>query len=457
MRSECIVFVYLPGQVKAVPAGVLTIQQAGREAASTFVYGSGYRRRENAISLDPAELPLPERDAQVMRPLGGNPLFGITRDAAPDAWGRLVINDRYVRTHKYPNGSAPLPNAIDLPEIEYLLRSRADRVGALDFRETPTTPEPTKRLSGLVHLSDLVREAHRIALNQPPRSVELATLLRPATGMGGARPKTTIEDGQGQWLAKFPMENDALPITRIEHAMLDLAAKCSMQTIEHKLLHVEGVKEPVFMIRRFDRKLSESYPGQYEHVGYCSALTALGLDEYVQSTGSYQALAMCLRRRAGADTQADERRELFRRMVFNVLVNNDDDHCRNHGFLQHGPVLQLAPVFDIVPRVSLPGVGTQRRQAIGVGLEGREGTVRNMLSDTAPFGLTREQAARELADVAREISRHWRACAMEAGISPADIHGLEGTMAFADQVLEELRQEQLGDTPPARSANRQRR
>lgn len=453
MRSECIVFVYLPGEIEAVPAGLLTIKQAGREAASTFVYGSAYRRRPNAVSIDPVELPLPDRDAQELRPQRGNPLFGVIRDASADAWGRLVINDRFVRTHKYPDGNVPLPNMIDLPEIEYLLRARADRVGALDFRETPTSPEPPKRLSGLVHLKDLVREAHRISANQPPKSVQLATLLRPATGMGGARPKTTIEDGQGQWLAKFPMQDDALPITRVEQAMLDLAARCSIQTIEHKLLQVEGIAEPVFMIRRFDRMRSPKLEGAYEHVAYCSALTALGLDEYSQSSGSYQAMARCLQRRANADTQAMERRELFRRMCFSVLVNNDDDHLRNHGFLLRGGSLELAPVFDIVPRVALPGVSTQRRQAIGVGLQGREGTVENLLSDTEPFGLSQEEAMLQLCDVARIVAKHWRGCLADAGIPKQTIDALSGTLSFADQVLAEL-ENMSGDR---QLANKERR
>ncbi len=100
MRSECIVFVYLPGEIEAVPAGLLTIKQAGREAASTFVYGSAYRRRPNAVSLDPVEMPLPDRDGQELRPQRGNPLFGVVRDSSPDAWGRIVINDRFVRNGK---------------------------------------------------------------------------------------------------------------------------------------------------------------------------------------------------------------------------------------------------------------------------------------------------------------------------------------------------------------------
>lgn len=201
MREKCYVFVYLPGQVEAVPAGELTIRQIGRDVSSVFVYGSKYRRRPDAVSLDPIELPLPQQDNVEYRPLGGNPLFGAFRDAAPDAWGRLGIKDRFLRRTTY--APAPAPDMFDLPEAEYLLRSRPDRVGALDFRERPDSPEPLKKISAVLHLKALAREAHRLNTGKPT-TVEVQTLLHPGTGMGGARPKTTIEDGGQLWLAKFP-------------------------------------------------------------------------------------------------------------------------------------------------------------------------------------------------------------------------------------------------------------
>lgn len=434
MRSSCIVFVYLPNHTEAVPAGLLTITQSGRDIASTFVYGNQYRKRKDAVSLDLIDLPLPDKDGVVLRPQQNRSLFGVFRDAAPDAWGRLVINDKYLRAQR--KGPEVLANAIDLPEVEYLLRSRPDRVGALDFREKPTDPEPIKKISQVLHLKDLVREAHRIAEHKHART-DIMTLLRPATGMGGARPKTTIEDGGQLWLAKFPMDSDRLPVTRIENAMLDLASKCGIETIDHHLLEVEGLTEPVFMIRRFDRIPQPG--GGYERVGYNSSLTALGMEEYEQSTGSYQSIADYLRRNADGATQMDQRQELFRRMVFNVLVNNDDDHLRNHGMLRlPGGRFSLSPVFDIVPRVVTPGVSSVRRLAIGIGEDGRNGTIENMLSNTEPFGLTKEEAGEILCEVATQVSSHWRKCLESSGCSKAVIDSLTDTLNFAEQVLEEI-------------------
>lgn len=435
MRSECVVFVYLPGQTQAVPAGILTITQSGRDIASTFVYGSLYRKRKDAIALDPIDLPLSQKDGEVIRPPDGRSLFGIFRDAAPDAWGRLVINDKYIRHQRHPSGKAPLANSIDLPEIEYLLRSRSDRVGNLDFRETPTDVEPVKKISHVLHLKELVREAHRIAQHKTART-DVMTLLRPATGMGGARPKTSIEDGGAMWLAKFPMEDDRLPITRIEQAMLDLASKCGIQTIEHRLLDVEGLKEPVFMIKRFDRIAKEN--GEYERMGYASSLTALGKEEFEQSTGSYQDIARHLQRFANPSSQEDERKELYRRMIFNLMVNNDDDHLRNHGVLKVAGRPALSPVFDIVPRVVTPGVSSVRRLAIRLGVDGRDGTIQNILSDTAPFGLSKEEAMDEIRMMATKITVNWKKCMKDAGCSKQVINSLEATLSHGANLLKEL-------------------
>jgi serine/threonine-protein kinase HipA len=456
MRTECIVFVYLPGQWEAVPAGLWRIVQAGLDATSTFVYGSGYRKRPDAIALDPVELALPDRDGLVLRPQGGKTLFGVFRDAAPDAWGRLVINERYLRRSTHEERIA---NAFSLPEVEYLLRSRPDRVGHLDFRQKPTDEPLTRKISGAIHLHSLVREAHRIALGKPG-TLEVLTLLQPATGMGGARPKSTIQDADGLWLAKFPMENDVMPITRIEHAMLGLAHRCGITTIEHKLMDVEGIKEPVFLIRRFDRVPSATAAGQFERRGYFSSLTVLGLDEYQQSMGSYQDIADALLRHGEPALQQDERVELFRRMVFNALVNNDDDHLRNHGVLRTGGErMTLAPVFDIVPRVQVAGVSTQRRLAIRVSRrnrnpsEGRQVSIDNLLDDTEPFGLSRDEARVELGRIACVVRNNWRECCECAGIDSKVIFALEETMGYADEVSAALErdcdQERGGPTSQA--------
>ena len=434
MRSECIVFVYLPGQTQAVPAGVLSIIQSGRDTTSTFVYGNSYRRRADAVSLDPIDLPLPDVDGQVLRPTRNKYLFGVFRDAAPDAWGRLVINDRYIRHCKTPTKTQA--NALDLPEIEYLLRSRSDRVGNLDFREKPTDPEPDKKISRVLHLNQLVREAHRIAEHKSAR-LDVMTLMRPATGMGGARPKTTIEDDGSLWLAKFPMDDDRLPITRIEQAMLDLASRCEITTIEHKLLAVEGLEEPVFMIKRFDRVLSGG--NDFVRVGYASALTALGIEEHEQTSASYQDIARHLQRMASPDTQEAQRKEVFRRMVFNILSNNDDDHARNHGVLKlEGGRSELSPVFDIVPRVSIPGVSSVRRLSIRLGKHGRDGTMENILSDTEPFGLSQEEALCEIHFVATQISKHWKKCLEKAGCPPSVVNSLKETLNYSNMVLADL-------------------
>jgi serine/threonine-protein kinase HipA len=442
-RDSCVVFVYLPGQTQAVPAGLLTITESGRDISSTFAYGNKYRQRDDALSLDPIELPLPDRATPdslltAMKPKDGKPLFGVFRDSAPDAWGRLVINDAYLsQRHLDDKASA---NAIDLPEMEYLLRSHKDRVGNLDFRLTDKSEEPPeKSMYSLNHkLEQLLKEANRLAQNKKP-SVYAEHLMAPHTGLGGARPKITLKYEEELWLAKFPLLEDRLPVTRIEFAMLSLARQCGIETIETRLLDMPHSKDPLFLIKRFDRI---RVPGQKDlRLGYSSALTTLGSDEQTMSHASYQDIASHIRRFGEAQSQAQDRTQVFKRMVFNALSNNDDDHLRNHGFLRmKGGTYKLSPVFDLVPRALRSGVSTERRLAIRLGMYGREVNLDNILSDLAPFNLEKGEAVEILIDMAQTFLKSWPDALREAGCNDDVISGLSYTLNYGEYLLEQIEQ-----------------
>ena len=391
MTSErsAYVFVWLPGRVEPVICGRLD-ERAGR---LDFVYARSYLRREEAITLDPEEMPLA---AGVRRPPLGD-LHGVIRDASPDAWGRRV-QEHATR--------APLD------ELDFLLGAGTDRIGALTAtprRELPSVPDSAgPSLEELVGAAETVEAGER--LSQP-----LAAALVHGTSVGGARPKALLHDGQEGFVAKFSSSADHFPVVRAELAAMTLAARCGLDVARTRL--VRSLGRDVLLSRRFDR-----VPGDngHERRFMVSALTVLRLHETEARLASYLDLAAFIRRHA-ADPVRDGR-ELFHRMLFNVLVGNTDDHARNHAFFWDGRRYALTPAYDICPDLR---AGRTAYQAMTVGREGRRATVRNALSEAGQFGLSRA-AAREAADELVERARSgWPEAAERAGLGAADRERLE--------------------------------
>jgi serine/threonine-protein kinase HipA len=430
-----VVFVYLPGECEAVPAGLLTLSQRGREISSTFVYGKKYKLRPKRIELDPVELPITKIVDHALRPPAGRPFFGVLRDAAPDAWGRLVINDRFLAKNRgKPEMRGLKPASIELPEVQYLLGAKNDRVGALDFRVHHEDMEPESALSGIVRLDQLVEQADRIQVGGIA-DPGIATLLLPGQSLGGARPKASVFADDKLWIAKFPIEADRVNVPRLECATLDLANACGISVPEHRLEEL-GDGRVVLLVERFDRKKSRR---GWLRTHYASAMTLLHRNEHNQGEASYQDIANVLRQQGVRAVESSDRRELFRRMVFNVAVNNDDDHLRNHGFLRNeSGGWKLSPAFDVVPRPRHVGSNLERRQAIGVGAQERKSTVANLLSAPAAFGLSPDDAREEVLSIARVVG-DWRLFLGAKGLSVADLAAVGGAFEVADDLAKRAR------------------
>jgi serine/threonine-protein kinase HipA len=399
------VFVYLPGGQTAVPAGLLTLEEEGATLkGASFFYGLRYVERANAIEVDPVSLSLQDKDAvrgTELHPALGLSLFGAIRDAAPDAWGRRVIEARR---------QAP-PNS--LPESEYLLAAGSNRVGALDVRAGLDVGETQGQLGDVRKLDYFLEAAHRIEEGMPVPA-RLEAFFDAGSALGGARPKATVTDAQGKfWLAKFPSRSDSYDVPLVEGATLMLAGAAGLTVPQAEIVEL-APRQHVMLIERFDRA---GIVGAMTRRHFISALTLVGCPEQDSPLKNYADIADAMRRHGAADRLAANLEELFARMVFNILVTNDDDHLRNHGLLwvPEARGWELSPLYDVVPR---PTHASERFLHLGIGPQGRLATLTNAMGWAARFGLTRDKAL-VIADRVWRGVREWKGRFEEYGV-PAD-------------------------------------
>jgi serine/threonine-protein kinase HipA len=400
-RARSYVFVHLAEG--PVPAGLLVMTDEPRSRFATFAYGRRYLERPDRVSVDPVSLPLLDAGVeQTFRTEEGFAVFGGIRDAAPDGWGQYLM---------YKAMGDRLPTEMDL-----ILASGDHRVGALAFGPTPAKParitpwgddEAPGEHFTLPELAEAAARAQQVEeLDQ-----NLRTLLDAGSSLGGARPKAATEKGNQPWIAKFQAKNDSFPECRVELATMRLAAECGLDVPALGFEHVLG--RDIYMIERFDRVLKAD--GETIRRPFASGLTMLGAHESEVSRYGYADLASAIRQ-YGIKARADLH-ELFGRMIFNILVTNDDDHLRNHGFLKEDKGWRLSPLYDVVPK---PQVGLERRLVLGVGPRGRAATIDNALAGAAAFDLSAEDAAAIVARMRAIVASRWAPLFAEAGISEAD-------------------------------------
>jgi serine/threonine-protein kinase HipA len=334
---------------------------------------------------------------------------GAVRDASPDAWGRRVIQAKLERTES------------DIGEVEYLLNGPDDGAGNLSFGRTTTPPSPRRPFNRTHQLAALVEAAEK--LEQDGRLPhEVLEQLEPGTSMGGARPKVTVEDNHKLWLSKLPERGDRHNMQRIEYATLELARAAGLRVCGTRLEPV-GDREAL-MLDRFDREWNPDAKA-YWRFGLVSGLTVIDAEDghVGRERWSYPMLADELRR--WSVKNADDRRELFLRMVFNAMVTNNDDHPRNHALLQTRGGWRLSPAYDILP---VPLVSLERRDlALEVGRFGRTASLYNILSRCDVFGLTRQEA-QALIDAMLNVVRGWREFFVRRGVEQRSIGMLELAM-----------------------------
>lgn len=328
---------------------------------------------------------------------------GAVDDARPDRWGERVIQyiDKPAR----------------LSIMEYLFYAGDDRFGALGVSTSANTYVPRKksplpRLGQAQQLSEAVR---KVSAKEPVNDIE-RKMLAAAGSFGGAKPKALIEIAGEQWVIKF-FNNEPIDVPLIEHASMTLASLADIKVAETQVVRLVG--EHALAVRRYDRD-------GVMRVHCISAGTALRAETVAgqEPELGYPNLAQLLRRAGVADDGLNllDMQELFRRMVFNILIDNTDDHEKNHALMVVAPTSQgkyrLAPAYDVLTTNSGQGY-----QEFIVGTDARDSTLSNAMSQCELFGYTPAQAAAEVVRVIKVVDG-WRQHFAECGVSDADLESL---------------------------------
>ena len=392
--SQAYVWTWLPNATQAVVAGLL-FQDRDQ---LLFTYGRSYLERQDAISLYEPELPL-QSGTIALKP--GLSMPSCIRDASPDAWGRRVLIN--LKTAKDTGAQPPS----DLDELSYLLESGSDRIGALDFQNSPQKYEA--RLSDQASIEDLFKASEKVEQGQL-LSGPLDAALMHGTSLGGARPKVMLNDGDRKWIAKFSSSSDLYSVVKAEFMAMRLAKKLGMNVANVKLSTVLG--KDVLLVERFDRAPKDS---QWTRRSMVSALTLFGLDEMMAAYASYEKLTDIIRLRFS--NPKSTLRELFSRMVFNVLCGNTDDHARNHAAFWDGSQLTLTPAYDICPQSRH---GTQASQAMLILGSDRSSTLGACLNAATKFQLGHQEALDLINHQITGVQEAWPSICIEAALSEVD-------------------------------------
>lgn len=408
-KTECFVYIVLPGDAHFTTAGRFVLETTRQGAPlGRFIYGRRYRDNPDAVPLDPIDLKI---TAQTYETRGLNGLFGALRDASPDYWGRRVI-EKHLRSTA-------------LSELDYLLHSPDDRAGALGFGLNAEPPAPRREynrtidLERLQQVADTIIADEDIPANDP--DAQQAHELLGGTSMGGARPKAVVEDEDGLWVAKFNRADDRWDYAKIERTMLLLASECGIRCASSKRTTI-GDRD-VLLVKRFDREKTDA---GYRRARMLSALTLLRADENERDKWSYVVLAEELRRLSSQPRE--DAQELFRRMLFNALISNSDDHPRNHAIIAMNRDWRLSPAYDLTP--STPVSTTHRELAMQCGDQGRFAGIGNLLSQCRRFSLEPDEAAGITEDMEQIVGRRWRPIARAEGVTEPDCERISGAFAY---------------------------
>lgn len=381
--------------------GALRLVSAGKGVS--LHYGaewlvSGFALSEDLPLVDTEFLPPGRLAADAQRAVGA------VDDARPDRWGEKVI--RFVDK----------PKRLSL--MEYLYYAGDDRFGALGVSTasstySPRAGSPLPRLGQAQQLSEVVAKIEAL---EPITALEARIIAGGGSPLGGAKPKALIDINGEQWVIKF-FNNEPVDTPLIEHATMTLAERAGITVARTQVIALAGAN--AVAIRRFDRD-------QGRRLHSISAGTAIraATASGAEPEMGYPELARILRRvgitQGGLNEQ--DARELFRRMIFNILVDNTDDHEKNHALLVVSPFangrLRLAPAYDVLPTNSGQGY-----QEFICGDHGRDSTLANALSQCEAFGLLPTEAAAEVTAVI-DVVNTWQAHFAQAGVSAPDIHSL---------------------------------
>lgn len=410
MDREVLVYVDLNGVPYLV--GRLWARTRKNKEGATFEYDARWLEQRERFSLEPA---LKLGPGPFHTP-ADTPMFGAIGDSAPDRWGRALMR-RMERRRAEREKQTPRT----LQEIDYLLQVDDEaRQGALRFAEHEGGPflreEGAKRTPPLIDLPELLSAAERVAEDKDTDE-DLRLLLAPGSSLGGARPKASVRDKDGHLaIAKFPRRDDDYNAVLWESVSLALARKAGIPVPDARIETVGD--KPVLVLRRFDRRDGQRIP-------FLSSMSML--DARDNQTRSYMEIADALRQHGAA--AKDDIRELWRRIVFNILISNTDDHLRNHGFLYDGPAgWRLSPAYDLNP---VPVDIKPRILTTAINEDDNTASLDVAMSVAPYFELDDARARADAGAVARAVAT-WRDEAARHGLSKPEIERMASAFEHVD-------------------------
>ena len=365
---------------------------------SAFEYADEWLRGTDAFAIDPENLPL--RDGAFYTSSDKSALPGALRDAAPDRWGRQLIKRAFSKSGEKRT----------LSEIDYLLGvTDHARIGALRFRREGENSFDHHianfRVPPLIQLPALINAADAVQTNTETAE-DLKLLLNEGSPLGGARPKSSVQDKNGSLaIAKFPKPDDDRSIPHGEVLAMTLARQAGLTVADAELLNVVG--RPVALIQRFDRVGSRRIP-------FLSAMSLLGLND--GDEGTYTDIAEIIRMYSSSPTE--DLNELWKRVVFNVLIGNLDDHLRNHGFLyDRNGRWRLSPAYDLNP---VPLAEKARELTTWISEQGPEADL-DLAREATPFFALKKKQAEAIIDEISAALKSWQSTARRLGMNSKDI------------------------------------
>ncbi|MBI9079566.1 MAG: type II toxin-antitoxin system HipA family toxin [Pseudodesulfovibrio sp.] len=411
MGKQIYVYVDLQGEVYLV--GTLWVHANNAGESASFEYAPEWRRSPSKFSLEPA-LELGEGSFHTD---AGKSLFGSIGDSAPDRWGRVLMKRREARTAKAEDRNPRL-----IHDSDYLLMvNDFSRQGALRFAATKDGPflatAADESIPPVVDLGRLLNASERIQARQE-LDQDIKDLVDPGASLGGARPKASVIDTNGDLLiAKFPSRNDDWDVELWEYLSFKMAERAGIPTPTTRLEKVND--KNVLILNRFDRREKEV------RIPFLSAMSMLGYSD--GDHGSYLELSDILAQ-YGAETTLDQK-DLWRRVVFNIMISNVDDHLRNHGFLYEGSAgWRLSPIYDLEPTPT-----HEKPRVLHTYIDLYDGTasldVAYSVADE--FGLDLDES-RKIAKKVAEATRNWASEAARLGASKADIETMSSAFDHDD-------------------------
>ena len=364
--------------------GTISLQDQRRKVALT--YDAVWKASPQGFALS-EDLPL---HAGLQLPAERDTAAGAVDDARPDQWGERVIRliERPVR----------------LSLLEYLYFAGDDRFGALgvSLNDAAYVPAPTAVMATFDGLHDMHQAVLHVMAGEAVDERQ-RRLLQPGVTMGGARPKSLMQIEGQAWVVKFA-ENGELDSPLIEHASMQLARRCGIQTADTRALALP--QGHAVAVRRFDREGIQRRHVLSAHVALRAAGEPMG----------YPELAQLMRRLGRPEQLRAQQHELFRRMVFNILIDNTDDHEKNHALVRGDDgFYALSPAFDVLPAAQ--GLGYQQMR---VGAQGHESSIANTLSEARAFGLTDALARQTVAVIAAQVAQ-WKTVFKSLNVRDADM------------------------------------